>query len=102
MVKHIVMWKFKEEIADADRAMIRENMKNNLEALVGQVPGLIQLKFQANLLPKSTHDMALTSEFTTPEALAGYSHHPAHVVVANTYVRPFVCNRSCLDYEVEK
>ena len=41
----------------------------------------------------------LDSTFETPEALKGYSVHPAHVTVANTKVRPYTCQRTCLDFE---
>ena len=99
MVKHIVMWKFKDEIADGDKAKLKADMKKNLTELLGKVPGLLSVDFQSELLSSSTHDMALVTELETAEALAGYSVHPEHVAVANTYVRPFVCDRSCLDYE---
>ena len=99
MVKHIVMWRFKEEIKEADKEALKDGMQKGLESLPGKIPGLISLKFQRDLLPKSTHDMALVSEFTDAQALSGYGGHPEHVAVADTYVRPFVCDRSCLDYQ---
>lgn len=99
MVKHIVMWNFKEEIVDSDRAKLKADMKDALEGLLGKVPGLLSVNFQSDLLTSSTHDMALVTELESSEALKGYASHPEHVAVADTYVRPFVCNRSCLDYE---
>ena len=41
----------------------------------------------------------LDSCFESKEALKGYSTHPEHVFVANTFVRPFVANRACIDFE---
>ena len=35
----------------------------------------------------------------SPESLAGYAVHPAHVAVANGIVRPNTELRTCLDYE---
>lgn len=99
MVKHIVMWRFKEEIADKDKAMLKENMQKALTGLLGKVPGLLSVEFQSELLASSTHDMALVTTLESAKALAGYGVHPEHVAVADTYVRPFVCDRSCLDYE---
>ena len=46
----------------------------------------------------STHDMALVSTFEKEEDISVYAKHPAHVAVADTYVRPFVTERACLDY----
>ena len=41
-------------------------------------------------------DSTLESE----EALKAYATHPAHVAVADTYVRPYTVSRTCLDYEI--
>ena len=99
MTHHIVMWKFRPEVADADKPRLLADMASHLEGLVGQVPGLVSLKFVAAPLASSTHDMALVSVMEKPEDVAGYSTHPAHVAVADTYVRPYTCQRAALDYE---
>ena len=41
MVYHIVMWNFKKEVDEAKKPELLENMKTNLEALVGVVPGFL-------------------------------------------------------------
>jgi len=41
----------------------------------------------------------LDSTLESPEALAAYAVHPAHVAVADGKVRPFTATRSCLDFE---
>lgn len=99
MVRHIVTWCFKEEIDDAKKPKLKAAMKENLESLTGKVPGLVSAKFVTELLPSSTHDMALFTEHNTPEDLKVYASHPEHVKVADTYVRPFVCNRTAVDFE---
>ena len=98
MTHHIVMWKFNPEVADADKPRLLADMAKHLEGLVGQVPGLVELHFVSAPLASSTHDMALVSVLEKPEDVAVYSHHPAHVKVADTYVRPYTCDRACLDY----
>lgn len=98
MIKHIVMWNFKKEIPEEDKAGLKEDMRVNLLSLVGKVPGLLKADYIAEPIPSSTHDMALVTELESVEALKGYSGHPEHVKVADTYVRPFVCDRSCLDF----
>lgn len=99
MIKHIVMWNFKEQIADIDKSNLKKQMKKNLISLVGKVPGLLEVKFVEEPITSSTHDMALICTFETKKALELYGDHPAHTYVANTYVRPYVHMRSCLDYE---
>lgn len=99
MVHHIVMWKFKEEIPAKDRPGLLKNMEENLKSLKGKVPGLVSVSFVPAPLPSSTHDMALVTVMEKPEDVAAYGVHPEHVKVADTYVRPYVCQRACLDYQ---
>lgn len=98
MVHHIVMWKFKSEIGESEKPALKKAMKEQLEGLVGKVPGLLSLQFVAEPVPSSTHDIALVSTLEKAEDIAVYATHPEHVKVADTYVRPFVTERACLDY----
>ena len=41
----------------------------------------------------------LDSELESEEALKAYQKNPAHVHVADTFVRPFMQVRMCMDYE---
>lgn len=98
MVHHIVMWKFKPEINEEQKPALKQAMKENLTALVGKVPGLVSLEFVDSPISSSTHDIALVSTLEKKEDIAVYGFHPAHVEVADTYVRPYVTERACLDY----
>lgn len=100
MVKHIILWKLKEEISEDEKKKILADMKENLEALVGKVPGLTRMNIVINPLASANADVMLDSDFESEEALKGYQTHEAHVHVANTYVRPFTNVRLCMDYEV--
>lgn len=62
------------------------------------MPGLLSLQFVAEPITSSTHDIALVSTLEKEEDIAVYATHPEHVKVADTYVRPFVTERACLDY----
>ena len=98
MVHHIVMWKFKPEIPEGKRPELKAATKENLNALVGKVPGLLEMNFVDEPLSSSTHDIALVSIMEKAGDIAVYGSHPAHVAVADTYVRPYVTERACLDY----
>lgn len=98
MVHHIVMWKFKPEINEEQKPALKQAMKENLTALVGKVPGLVSLEFVDSPISSSTHDIALVSTLEKKEDITVYGSHPAHVEVADTYVRPYVTERACLDY----
>ena len=98
MVNHIVMWNFKPEVPEAEKETIKKAMEENLKSLVGKVPGLLTVEFVSNPLSSSTHDIALVTTLEKAEDVAVYGAHPEHVRVADTYVRPYVKDRACLDY----
>lgn len=100
MVKHIIIWTLKDQYDADEKAKIKEDIKKNLEGLCGVIEGLEEVKVQTDKLPSSSADIMLDSTFSDVDALKAYAVHPEHVKVANTYVRPFVATRSCLDFEI--
>ena len=100
MVKHIILWTLKDEFSAEEKEQIKKGIKENLEGLVGKVPGLVSLHIQTEKLPSSTADLMLDSCLESAEALKGYAVHPDHVHAANTFVRPYTATRACLDYEI--
>ena len=100
MVKHVILWKLKEEFSVEEKEQIKAGIKSGLEGLKGQVPGLLEIAVHTNGLPSSNADVMLDSAFENEEALKGYAVHPAHVEVADTKVRPFTKTRTCLDFEI--
>lgn len=99
MIHHVILWKIKEEKTLQEKQQIKENAKKYLESLVGKVPGLVRLDVQIEALPTSTADLMLDSVLESKDALEKYAVHPEHVKVADTYIRPFMQVRMCLDYE---
>ncbi|MBQ7821556.1 MAG: Dabb family protein [Clostridia bacterium] len=95
MVKHIILWKLKEEHNNED---VKRGIKEGLEGLLGVIPGLIEIKVQTEKLASSNADVMLYSIFESEDALRGYAVHPEHVKVADTKVRPFTETRSCIDF----
>ncbi|MCI4440899.1 Dabb family protein [Tibeticola sp.] len=100
MIKHIVMWKFKDEAEGADKAANLARAQALLEACRGLVPGLRTLEV-ARAAPglECTYDLVLYTEFDSREALDAYQHHPQHEAL-----KPFIAavrlERQCMDYEV--
>lgn len=100
MVKHIILWTLKE-MSEEEKATVKADIKTGLENLKGKIPGLVDIKVVTEgRLPSSTADLMLDSTFESEDALKGYSKHPEHVAVADSKVRPFTANRSCLDFEI--
>ena len=100
MVKHVILWKLKEEFSDEEKKQIKAGIKEGLEGLAGQIPGMTEIKVRIDYLPSSTVDVMLDTTFESAEALKAYSVHPKHVAVADSKVKPYTAVRSCMDYEI--
>jgi quinol monooxygenase YgiN len=100
MLKHIVMWKFKEHAEGADKATNLQKAKALLDACAKLSPGTQRFEV-ATAQPglEATYDLILYSEFTDEAALAAYAEHPQHVAL-----KPFLGavreERQCMDYTV--
>ena len=101
MVKHIILWRLREDLSEAQKQETARAIKQGLESLKGVVPGLVDIHVQIDgRLETSNADIMLDSTLESFEALKGYAVHPAHVAVANGVVRPNTALRTCLDYEI--
>ena len=96
MIKHVVMWKFKEENRE-------ENLKKAREMLLALPPVINEIKkmevyFDVNHTAASA-DMMLDTEFLTLEDLNTYAVHPEHLKVAE-FVKGVVTDRVVLVSEI--
>ena len=94
MVKHIVLYTFKE---DVDKKAAVELIKSVLEPLVGKIPGLLSMQIRAAY--QGGMDYALYSEFESKEALKNYADHPAHLEAKDQFFH-MLASRVAADYEV--
>ena len=97
MVKHIIIWKLKEEI---DQPATKAAIKEALEGLLGKIDGLLEMKIHTEGYPCSAGDLLMDSSFESKAALDAYQAHPDHQAIANTLVRPNAETRLSFDYEV--
>ena len=100
MVKHIILWQLKDELSGEEKKVVKAEMKESLEGLMGKIPGLLEVKVQTEGLASSNAEVMLDTSFTDEAALKVYATHPEHVAVADGKVRPFTKTRMCLDFEV--
>jgi hypothetical protein len=82
MVKHIVMWKFKDFAEGKSREENIKYIKGLLESLPAKIKEIKFIEVGENIAPDKTFDAVLYSEFETPEDLAIYQEHPEHKKVS--------------------
>jgi hypothetical protein len=99
MIKHIVMWTLKEQAEGASKAENIIKIREQLEALVGVVPGLLNVEVGENFTDSpAAADLVLYSEIESREALPVYQQHPEHVKVAQ-FIGAVTSARQVVDYE---
>jgi quinol monooxygenase YgiN len=93
MIKHIVMWKLKNE-ADAP------HFKAQLDSCSNLVAGMRCFEVAIRTPAREANcDVVLYSEFDSAEALAAYQNHPHHKQVA-AGLGALRDTRSVLDYDI--
>lgn len=95
MIKHVVMWKFREGE--------RENMllfRERLLALKGQIPEIRSMEVGINIVPSErSYDAVLIAEFDSVDAMKSYSVNPLHVAVSD-FCKTIRTSSVSVDYEL--
>lgn len=100
MIKHIVMWKIKDEHNGTKKNDLLVMLKNSLEDLKTKVPQIKELEVGFNFNPsEAAFDVVLYSVFNNIEDLEIYQKHPDHVKVAG-FVSEIRIDRKVVDYVV--
>lgn len=95
MIKHIVMWKLKDEKREENALEI----KRRLTALVGEIPELMSCEVETDIkLEDTAYDAVLIAAFQNAADLLTYKAHPAHVAVS-TFVKSVRVDRKVVDFE---
>lgn len=100
MIKHIVLFRFKDFADGADKAENIKSLKSRLEALediIGEIKFFeVGINFGNS---DAAYDLALCSEFESKECLYSYQKHPEHLKVAD-FVKNVCENRVVADYVI--
>jgi hypothetical protein len=103
MIKHIVMFKLKNNANGNSKKENAVELKKVLEQLNGKIEGLLQLEVGLALASDanddSNADAILYSELEDAKALENYYPHPEHVKVL-PFVKTVISERRVIDYEV--
>ena len=100
MIRHIVMWRFKDTAEGASKS---ENIKlatERLYALVGRIGEICKMEIGADVLhTDASMDMVLIAEFEDLDALHTYAVHPEHLEVAG-FMKKVTESRVVIDTEL--
>ena len=96
MIKHVVMWKFKEE----NKAQNLKKAKEMLLALPALIGELKKMEVHFDITGSDmSMDMMLDTEFFSVEDMKAYAVHPEHVKVSQ-FIRSVIESRVVLDSEI--
>lgn len=94
MIRHIVMWKFKDE-QEENIIIFREK----LLALSNEIPEIISAEVGINInAPEKNYDAVLVSDFNTLDDLNKYINNPKHKIVSG-FCKSIRVDRVAVDYE---
>lgn len=99
MLKHIVMWRFKDEFEGRTKEQMMDEQRAALKALPAKIPCIRCLEVGKDVLhTDASYDMVLVSVFENKEKMIEYREHPDHVAVSRR-MKGYVTERVCIDYE---
>ena len=86
MVKHIVLFKLKDEVPETDKLVVMNKFKEAIEALPAKISVIRKIEVGLNMNPGESWHIALYSEFDN--------------VAAGKIIAEAKESRSCVDYEI--
>lgn len=100
MIKHIVMWRFKDSAEGKSKEENIRIVKKDLEKLVGVIPEIRDFEVGININDESptAFDAVLVSSFDSWEDLKAYRADPRHQKAAS-YNKLVRSDRVVVDYE---
>lgn len=101
MVRHVVMFSFKEEAEGRSKDENVALTKKMLEALPEKIELIRSSQVEVNL-PEAAQDncdLLLISDFDSLADLEAYKIHPDHVAVG-VFMRPLRTGRASVDFEM--
>ena len=96
MFHHVVAFRFKQDVSEADVRALRAD----LVGLAARLEGLASYACGSDLgIRDGNADFAVAAAFETREALQGYLTHPEHLAIVERYVVPMVEQRHGAQFE---
>jgi hypothetical protein len=92
MIKHIVIFKWREDVSEADVAAVLEDL-HALPSVIDALEGYLAAPDLG--ISEGTGDFAIIATVASPEALRQYLEHPQHVAVV-TRMRAMAASRTAV------
>ncbi len=100
MIRHVVMWKLKENGEGKTKQENMEWIKEHLYALIPIIPEIKRMEIGFDITGTDmSMDLMLLTEFDSVETMKLYAEHPEHLKVS-AYVRKVIETRVVLDCEI--
>ncbi len=100
MVRHVVMWKFKESAEGCTKLENMEKVREGLFALLPIIPEIKKMEIGFDVKhTDASMDFMLLTEFDNMDDLGVYAVHPDHLKLSG-FVREVVETRVVLDCEI--
>ncbi|WP_321330789.1 Dabb family protein [uncultured Bacteroides sp.] len=98
MVKHIVLFKLKENVSVNEKLVVMNRFKEAIEALPAEISVIRKIEVGLNINADESWNIALYSEFDSLDDVNVYATHPAHLT-AGKILAEIKESRACVDYE---
>ena len=97
MIRHIVLFIWKTDATDEQKALVA----SELSVLSKTVPGIRAYHFgtDAGIVTSGNADFALTADFDDADACLLYKNHPAHLEVLQKTISPILERRVAAQLE---
>ena len=100
MIRHVVMWKFKDVGEGKTKAENMNMVKESLYALLPIIPQIKRMEIGFDITGSDmSMDLMLLTEFDSVDTMKIYAEHPEHKKVSK-YVRKVIESRVVLDCEI--
>lgn len=100
MIKHIVIWRLKENAHGNSKNHNALEIKGMLESLKNKIPEIQRMEVGIDFSATTeSGDIVLVSEFLSKSDLQIYQNHPEHQAVI-PFIREARLERRVVDYEI--
>jgi hypothetical protein len=96
MIRHVVMFRWKEGVDDAHV----EATRAALSRLPGLISQIVTYAYGPDLgIAAVNFDFAVTAQFASAEDFVAYRDHPDHQAFVATFIAPFAADRFAVQFE---